>query len=150
MNISSAAFGHKQPIPKKYTCEGENANPPLAFSGQPQGTVSLALIVNDPDAPSGTYTHWLVYNMPASASSIGENSLPPGSLQGVSSAGHMRYDGPCPPSGNHRYVFKLYALNVALEIGAGASRQTVESAMRGHILGRAELIGMYQKANGQI
>jgi Raf kinase inhibitor-like YbhB/YbcL family protein len=145
VNITSQAFGHKQPVPSRYTCDDANTNPPLSFSGHPGNTGSLALIMSDPDAPSGTFTHWVLYNMPASTGGIGEGSVPPGSLQGVNSAGHMRYDGPCPPSGTHRYIFRLYALDMPLQISGGASRQTLESAMKGHILSRAELIGTYQK-----
>ena len=147
MNISSQAFGHKQLIPVKYTCEGANASPPLMFSGMPGNTASLALIMDDPDAPSGTYTHWVVYNMTRLVTGIPENGMPPSGMQGANSAGRARYDGPCPPSGTHRYVFHLYALDKPLQLQPGASRQTLEAAMRGHILDRAELTGLYQKAD---
>lgn len=148
MNISSQAFGYNQPIPVKYTCEGANASPPLMFSGLPANTKSLALIVDDPDAPSGTFTHWLLYNMTPNTSSISESGVPSESLQGSNSAGHAHYDGPCPPSGTHRYIFHLYALDTMLELGPGASRQALESAMHGHILDRTELTGIYEKKGG--
>lgn len=146
MNISSQAFGYKQPIPRKYTCEGANSSPSLMFSGMSGNTASLALIMDDPDAPGGTFTHWLVYNMAPSTTSIPENGVPAGSMQGANSFGHTRYDGPCPPNGTHRYVFHLYALTTMLDVGPGASRQSVEAAMHSHILERAELTGLYQKS----
>jgi Raf kinase inhibitor-like YbhB/YbcL family protein len=147
MNISSPAFGHKQPIPARYTCEDKNVSPPLTFSNVPGTTTSLTLIMYDPEAPSGSYTHWTVFNMPANTNGISENTVPSKSSQGSNSAGRSRYDGPCPPSGTHRYIFKLYALDNLLHVGSGASKQALESAMHGHILDRAELIGIYHKAN---
>jgi Raf kinase inhibitor-like YbhB/YbcL family protein len=146
MNINSQAFGYKQFIPQKYTCEGSNVSPPLMFSGMPGNTASLALIMDDPDASSGTYTHWIVYNMTRDTTSIPEGGLPPSGMQGSNSAGRTRYDGPCPPSGIHRYIFHLYALDRPLEIQPGASRQTLEGAMHGNILEKAEHTGLYQKA----
>lgn len=143
MNISSQAFGYKQEIPKKYTCDGANISPPLMVSGTPSDTVSFVLVVDDPDAPSGIFTHWLLFGIPGATTSIPEGGYPPGSVQGVNDFGHTRYDGPCPPNGEHRYYFKLYALDTMLEIGSGASRNTIVSAMHGHIIDRSEAIGVY-------
>ena len=145
MNISSQAFGHKEKIPQKYTCDGANGSPPLMFSGTPSGAQSMVLIVDDPDAPSGTFTHWILYNIPSTTTSIPEGGVPQGALQGVNDFGHTRYGGPCPPSGEHRYIFHLYAIDKILEIGVGSSREHLSAAMHGHIIDRAELVGLYSR-----
>ncbi len=142
LRIRSVAFSHGGSIPPKYTCEGENVNPPLEISDLPENTRSLALIVEDPDAPKGVYDHWVVWNIPPNEA-IGENSRP--GVSGKNSFGDTEYGGPCPPSGSHRYFFKVYALDKDLSIQAGSDKKTLESAMKDHVLGSAELMGHYQK-----
>ena len=129
-------------IPKKYTCQGEDINPLLKIEGIPQETVSLVLINDDPDAPGGTWDHWIVINI-APTQTIAENSVP--GTQGKNSWGRNDYGGPCPPSGTHRYFFKLYALDTQLNLSEGASKKEVENAIKGHILEQTELIGLYEK-----
>lgn len=119
-------------------------NPPLNITGIPEGTVSLVLIMDDPDAPMGTWDHWILWNI-APATQIEENSVPEGAVQGVNSWRRNDYGGPCPPSGTHRYFFKLYALDTMLDLELAAGKRRVETAMKGHILGEAQLIGLYQK-----
>lgn len=148
MKISSPAFENGGMIPKKYTCDGENINPPLSFSNLPDNTKSAILVCDDPDAPSGHFTHWLIYDIHPLALSIGENELKTrimtnGSRQGQNDFGEIGWGGPCPPSGTHRYVFKLYALDKMLNLDLGAKRKTVEVAMQGHIIAEAELTGTY-------
>jgi Raf kinase inhibitor-like YbhB/YbcL family protein len=142
LKVRSVAFTHGGYIPPRYTCEGENVNPPLEISNLPENTKSLALIVEDPDAPRGTYDHWIVWNI-APNETIGENSRP--GISGKNSFGNMDYGGPCPPSGSHRYFFKVYALDSALDIKAGSDKETLKAAMRNHVLGLGELMGHYQK-----
>ncbi len=146
LRITSPAFRHETMIPAVYTCQGRDVNPPLEISGIPQGTRSLVLIMDDPDAPGGTWVHWVVYDIPPVAS-IAEDSVP--GKEAGNSFGRVAYGGPCPPSGTHRYFFKLYALDVPrIEVPAEGLRLRkldVERAMRGHILDRAELIGLYRK-----
>lgn len=142
MRLSSPAFEPERSIPKKYSCYGANINPPLLIADIPAGTKTLALILEDPDAPSGTFVHWLVYNIPVD-NRIEEDCVP--GTQGVNTYGKRAYGGPCPPSGTHRYIFKLYALNTELALGEGADRETLEAAIDGHIVDTAELMGLYQK-----
>ena len=142
LSIRSVAFSHGGSIPPKYTCEGENVNPPLEISDLPENTRSLALIVEDPDAPRGVYDHWIVWNIPP-GEAIGENSSP--GISGKNSFGNSGYGGPCPPSGSHRYFFKVYALDGELDIQTGADKRTLQDAMKGHVLGSGELMGHYQK-----
>lgn len=145
MDIHSTAFEHHQSIPKKYTCEGEDVSPPLTFQNIPAGTKSLALIMDDPDAPRGTFDHWIVWNLPPSTKGLSEkaNFTYP---QGKNSYGEFRYRGPCPPPGKpHRYFFKLYALDSMLNLPEDSDKKALESAMEGHILGRAELVGTYKR-----
>ncbi len=144
-HLTSQAFKGNESIPSKYTCEGENVSPPLRWTGAPQGTKSFVLIVDDPDAPSKTWIHWVVYNIPETISESKEGSAPSGALQGVNDYRSNDYKGPCPPSGRHRYFFKIYALDQPLQLPKGATKQQVEKAMQPHILGKAELIGTYQK-----
>jgi Raf kinase inhibitor-like YbhB/YbcL family protein len=144
-SISSAAFSQNGMIPPKYTCDGANVNPPLSFANVPEKTRSLALIVDDPDAPSGTWVHWVVWNIAAGAREIPENSVPQGAVQGTTDFREQKYGGPCPPSGTHRYFFKLYALDAPLSLKAGATKAQVEQAMKGHILSQAERIGLYRR-----
>lgn len=144
MKISSPAFEHQQPIPKKYTCSGTDVSPPLVFSDVPKGTKSFALIVDDPDAPSGTFVHWLAWNIKGDSTGLAEGATIPN--QGKNGYKENRYKGPCPPPGNtHRYFFKLYALDNLLTLPDGSLKTQLESAIEGHILGKAELIGTFQR-----
>jgi hypothetical protein len=149
LSITSTAFAHGQPIPPAYTCDGKGISPPLAWSGAPAGTESLALIMDDPDAPAGTFVHWVIYNIPSSAAGLPEAvsrdaRLADGSLQGPGSAGRAGYTGPCPPSGTHRYFFKLYALDTVLNI-SGAGKDQLLEAMQGHVLAQGELMGTFSR-----
>ncbi len=152
MTITSSAFDHQGSIPKVYTCEGRDVSPPLAWSGVPAGAKSLALIVDDPDAPDPaaprmTWVHWLLYNLPASSSGLAEGvqSLPAGTLDGLNDWKRTGYGGPCPPIGRHRYFHKLYALDVVLPDLEKPDKKTLEQAMQGHIIAQAQLLGTYQK-----
>jgi len=142
MKISSPAFENEGTIPAEYTCDGTDVSPPLTFTNLPNNTKSLALIVDDPDA--NTWVHWLVWNIPPNTTgfSKGENIA---FLQGKNDFGNQKYDGPCPPSGTHRYFFKLYALDTMLDLKSGATRAQSEAAMSGHIIEKAQLIGTYSK-----
>lgn len=142
LQITSTAFGHNQMIPREYTCQGEDVNPPLEIRGIPPAAKSLVLIMDDPDAPMGTWDHWLVYNI-LPLEKIERNSIP--GTQVKNSFGKLNYGGPCPPSGTHRYFFKLYALDTTLTLPPAASKKTLEKAMEGHILEKAELAGLYKK-----
>lgn len=147
MKLSSSVFENNQLIPAKYTCDGEDINPPLQISEVPEGTKSLALIIDDPDAPMGTWDHWIVWNINPSVSFIKENSVPEGGVQGMNDFGKQPYGGPCPPSGTHRYFFKLYALDKELELDSSSKKEVLERAMEGHILDKAELVGLYKKGS---
>lgn len=145
MIVSSSAFTEGQEIPVKYTCDGENLSVPLAWSGIPQGTQTLALISDDPDAPGRVYVHWVLYDLPADLSGLEEGVADIGT-PGENSSGNLSYNGPCPPTGPaHRYFFKLYALDTALNLQAGASKEQVQEAMQGHILAEGQLMGTYQR-----
>lgn len=153
MLITSSAFGQHQAMPAKYTCDGENLSPPLSWSGVPQKAKSLVLIVDDPDAPDPahptmTWVHWVLYNIPPSASGLAEGvkKLPAGTLEGINDWKRTGYGGPCPPTGKHRYFHKLYALDALLEDLHGPDKATLESAMRSHIVAHSELIGVYRRA----
>jgi len=141
MQLTSSAFENNASIPKKYTCQGQDINPPLTVGAIPSGTKSLALIVDDPDAPMGTWIHWVVFNI-VPADTIAENSIP--GTQGYNSFGRNDYGGPCPPSGTHRYVHKVYALDALLNLQKGTSKRQLEETMRGHILAETTLIGLYK------
>ncbi len=145
MEISSSAFANNEKIPAKYTCDGENINPPLTFSNVPENAKSLVLINDDPDAPAGTWVHWSVWNIDPSTNEVAENSIPEKGSEGMTSFGFRHYGGPCPPSGTHRYFFKLYALDTSLELDTGSTTADLEIAMDGHILEQAEFIGLYSK-----
>ena len=142
-NVSSPSFKQNGMIPSEYTCEGKNINPSITIKNVPQKTMSLALIVDDPDAPKGTFDHWVIWNIDPSATTIGENSAP--GTEGKNGSGKNDYMGPCPPSGTHHYHFKVYALNTKLDLAAGATKKHLEIAMKTHILAKAELIGLYKK-----
>lgn len=147
--LSSPAFEHEGPIPPKYTCDGENISPPLSWEGVPEGAESLALIVDDPDAPLITFVHWVLYNLepgitelPEGAAARSEGSA--FGMQGVNGFRNAGYGGPCPPGENpHRYFFKLYALDTTLDLEAGATKAQLEDAMQGHILAQGQLVGAY-------
>jgi Raf kinase inhibitor-like YbhB/YbcL family protein len=149
--ISSTAFPNDGDIPRKFTCDGADVSPELAWAEPPSGTQSLALIADDPDAPSGTWTHWVLFNLPASTTSLAEgvskiDELPGGELQGRNDFRKIGYNGPCPQPGKlHRYFFKIYALKEKLDLKPGASRQEVEQAMQGLVLGHAEWMGKYRR-----
>jgi Raf kinase inhibitor-like YbhB/YbcL family protein len=152
MKLESPAFAEGTPIPRKHTCEGEDISPELRWSNPPEGTRSYALIVDDPDAPDPkrpkrTWVHWVLYEIPADAMSLPEAAqpLPLGTREGTNDWGRVGYGGPCPPIGEHRYFFKLYALDVALGDLAEPSKAELESAMTGHILARVDLVGTYEK-----
>jgi Raf kinase inhibitor-like YbhB/YbcL family protein len=149
--VSSPSFQNGGEIPKKFTCTDADVSPELQWSSAPSGTQSLALIADDPDAPAGTWTHWILFDLPAPTRSLPENvskldQLPNGGRQGRNDFRKIGYGGPCPPAGKpHRYLFKLYALDKKLDLKPGASRQEVEQAMQDHILGQAELMGKFQR-----
>lgn len=146
--LSSPAFKHNEHLPKKYTCDGENISPPLTIEQIPEGTKSLSLIVDDPDAPMGTWVHWVIWNIPPQFYEIPEGSPPPSSLQGTNNFENEHYSGPCPPPGpDHRYFFKVYALDTILELEKGARKPVIEKAMEGHILDQNELIGLYGRGH---
>lgn len=145
MELTSSSFKQANPIPSLYTCEGKNISPPLAWKGAPDGTKSFVIIVDDPDAPSKTWVHWVLYNIPESVHEATEGNPPEKGFQGTNDFGKTGYGGPCPPSGVHRYFFKLYALDQVLNIPHGGSKEQVEKAMEGHILDQTELVGTYAK-----
>jgi Raf kinase inhibitor-like YbhB/YbcL family protein len=142
LNITSSSFGNNGPIPKKYTCDGEDVNPPLNIGRVPEGTKSLVLLVDDPDAPMGTWDHWIVWNI-LPTSKIEEDTAP--GVEGMNDFGKRSYGGPCPPSGTHRYFFKIYALDTKLSLAPNSRKRDVENAMKRHILAEGELIGLYSR-----
>ncbi len=146
--LKSTAFGEEEMIPKKYTCDGMDVSPPLSWDSVPDGTMSLALICDDPDAPMGTWVHWVLFNIPANIRELPENVpsqkiLSNGAIHGTNDFRNFGYGGPCPPSGTHRYYFKLYALDTELSPEAGASKAELLKAMEGHILAEGQLMGKY-------
>ncbi|PYX88265.1 MAG: YbhB/YbcL family Raf kinase inhibitor-like protein [Acidobacteria bacterium] len=149
--LSSSSFQNGGDIARKFTCDGADSSPDLSWSNPPAGTRNFALIADDPDAPAGTWTHWLVYDLPSQTHQFEENvpkvdELPDGGRQGRNDFRKIGYGGPCPPPGKpHRYFFKLHALDTKLNLQPGASRQEVEQALQGHILGKAELMGKYKR-----
>jgi hypothetical protein len=151
MQLTSTAFTEGAAIPAQYTCDAKNISPPLKWSGVPAGAKSLALIVDDPDAPSSTWVHWVLYDLPASVSELPEDLaksqyVTGGAKQGLNDFKHLGYGGPCPPHGKpHRYFFKLYALDSLLDLRPGLTKKDLESAMEKHILARGQLMGIYQR-----
>ncbi len=151
IQLTSSAFAEGQAIPQKYTCQGDDVSPPLQWSNVPQGAKSLALVCDDPDAPAGTWVHWVVFNIPATVTELSEavpatETLANGAQQGRNDFNRIGYGGPCPPPGNaHRYFFKLYALDSELSLSSGAKKADVERAMQGHILAQGQLIGTYKR-----
>ena len=146
LTLSAPAFAQGKPIPATYAFAGKNISPELRIENVPANAKSLAVIVDDPDAPVGLWTHWLVWNLPATTVSIPEGKLPNEAREGKNSSGHVRYDGPAPPAGTgvHRYFFRLYALDANLSISTGSDRAALLAAMQGHIIGIAETYGIYQ------
>ena len=152
LDLKSNAFVNGQAIPAKYSCVGNNISPDLTWGEPPSGTQSFALIVDDPDAPAGTWVHWVLFNIPAGTRLLPENipvtgkNVDPNSIYvGKNSSGNLRYDGPCPPSGTHRYYFKLYALDTKTDLQPGATKADLLNAMKGHILAQGELMGTFSK-----
>ena len=150
LSIESSAFQEGGMIPSKYTCDGINVSPPLKWSEPPEETKSLVLISDDPDAPMGTWVHWVVYNIPPSLKEFSENIpssevLDNSTIQGTTDFGRIGYGGPCPPSGTHRYFFKIYALDDKLNISPGATKQQVVDAMKGHVIAEGQLMGRYKR-----
>jgi len=145
LSISSPAFENGRPIPPRFTADGIDVSPELRIDGLPVGTASLALIMDDPDAPMGTWVHWVVWNIPADTAAIEEGSEPGGSTGGRNSWGRTGYGGPAPPSGTHRYFFKLFALDNVLDLPPTADKAALEGAMEGHVLATAELMGTYTR-----
>jgi len=148
--LTSTAFATGQPIPVQYSCLGQDISPPLAWTDPPDGTKSFALIADDPDAPVGTWVHWVLYNLPADSRGLpeavpSEDTLADGSRHGQNSWRRADYGGPCPPSGTHRYYFRLYALDTVLDLSAGQNKKQVLKAMEGHILAQAELMGTFTR-----
>jgi Raf kinase inhibitor-like YbhB/YbcL family protein len=150
--LTSDAFANGQSIPAKYSCSGKNISPGLAWDEPPAGTRSFALIVDDPDAPMGTWVHWVLFNIPANTRELqedlpisGKNVDPNAMYVGKNSSSNTRYDGPCPPSGTHRYYFKLYALDTTLSLQPGATKEQVLAEMKGHLLAQGELMGTFSK-----
>lgn len=144
MQITSPAFTNNQNIPAKYTCDGDDVNPPLVISEVPDKTQSLALVVSDPDAPSGNWIHWLLWNLDPKTTIIAENTPATGAVEGTNSFGKKSFGGPCPPSGVHRYFFKLYALDTKLDLASTSRDKDFETAIVGHVLAKAELLGLYE------
>lgn len=150
LQLTSPAFAPGDPIPQRFSCDGEDLSPTLQWTDPPDGTGSFALIMDDPDAPGGTWVHWVLFNLPASARGLPEgiadaDELPDGGRHGVNSWGRPGYGGPCPPGGTHRYFFQLYALDQILDLAARASKAELEAAMQGHLLAKAELMGTYSR-----
>ena len=150
IKLTSPAFEDAGLIPAKYTCDGADVSLPLQWDAVPEGTRSIALICDDPDAPIGTFVHWVLFNLPAETRELAENiprdsTLPTGARQGTSDFGRIGYGGPCPPSGTHRYFFKIYALDTQIDLAAGARKPDLLKAIQGHILAQGQLIGKYKR-----
>jgi len=143
LTVKSPAFENNKLIPSKYTCDGDDVNPPLIIEGVPDETKSLVLIVDDPDCPTGTWDHWVVWNITPTRK-IEENTVP--GTEGMNTARKHSYGGPCPPWGTHRYFFKVYALNTELDLNPNSGKKDVEKAMQGRILAKGELIGLYRRS----
>ncbi len=145
MKITSPNFENNAPIPPKFTCDGQNINPELVISDVPENAKSLALIVDDPDAPMGTFTHWVVFNIDPKTQRIKEGEVPRGANQGINDFGKVTYGGPCPPSGTHRYFFKIYALDSVLDLKEGATKKELEKEIKEKIIDSAQLVGTYKR-----
>jgi Raf kinase inhibitor-like YbhB/YbcL family protein len=150
ITVTSTAFTEGGMIPRQYTCDGVDISPPLTWSGIPEGTKSIAVISDDPDAPMGTWVHWVVYNLPPDLTGLPENIMPHktlanGGRQGMTDFRKIGYGGPCPPGGTHRYYFKVYALDTVLDLAPGATKKELLKAMTGHVLAEGELMGKYRR-----
>ena len=150
MELTSSAFSEGRMIPGKYTCDGSDVSPPLNWKAAPTGTKSYVLICDDPDAPVGTWVHWVYYDIPAETESLPENVATDeqpahGGTQGINDFRKIGYGGPCPPGGTHRYYFKLFALDTLLDLSSGATKKQVLKAMENHIIGQAQLMGKYRR-----
>ncbi|HDD55081.1 MAG TPA: YbhB/YbcL family Raf kinase inhibitor-like protein [Chloroflexi bacterium] len=143
MTLTSPAFAQEEAIPLQFSCDGDDLSPELAWAGVPEGAASLVLIMDDPDAPVGTWDHWLLFDMPPDLEGLAQGST--AGTEGNNSWNRIGYGGPCPPGGTHRYFFKLYALDTTLDLPAGTAKTTLEAAMEGHILGQTELMGTYTR-----
>jgi Raf kinase inhibitor-like YbhB/YbcL family protein len=151
IEITSSAFTDGGMIPERHTCDGEDVSPPFAFTGIPDGTKSLALICDDPDAPMGAWVHWVLFNIPPGTKELPANiapqkTFPHGPKHGTNDFGKYGYGGPCPPGGVHRYYFKLYALDTTLDLGSGITKAELVEAMQGHILAEGQLMGRYERS----
>jgi len=144
MKITSSAFREGESIPSKFTCDGGDTSPPLQIADVPSGAKSVVLIADDPDAPGGLFNHWLIWNIPPQSSSIAEGIAPKG-VQGINDFGKSGYGAPCPPSGMHRYYFRVFALDRELDLHSGAKRSQLDAAMKGHVIAQGELIGRYAR-----
>ena len=148
--VKSSAFKEGEMIPKKYTCDGEDISPPLSWEGVPEGTKSIAIICDDPDAPMGTWVHWVLFNLPPGTNTLSE-AVPPeavlenGARHGINDFRKLGYGGPCPPGGTHRYYFKIYALDIVLGLQSGASKADLLKAMEGHVLSEGQIMGRYKR-----
>lgn len=150
IRVMSSAFEEGGMIPPQYACDGQDISPPLSWESVPEGTRSIALIADDPDAPRGTFVHWVLYDLPANTRELPENTprdktLPNGAKQGVNSTGRTGYMGPCPPSGTHRYFFKIYAMDAPTNLPPGKSKADLLKTMEGHILAQGQIMGTYRK-----
>lgn len=150
MKVESAAFDEGAMIPRQYTCDGEDVSPPLTWTSAPDRTESLAIICDDPDAPMGTWVHWVLFNIPKDTEELMENvpprdSLPNGAIHGTNDFRKLGYGGPCPPSGTHRYYFKLYALDTKLDLEPGVTKEELLKSMEGHVLAEGQLMGRYAR-----
>lgn len=150
IKLTSSAFSDGGPIPSKYTCDGTDVSPPLEWEAVPDGAKSIALICDDPDAPMGTFVHWVIYGLPAETTRLQEavptdRTLPNGAAQGTSDFGRIGYGGPCPPSGTHRYFFRLYALDAEVDLEPGATKQQLLRAIGEHVLAQGQLMGTYRR-----
>lgn len=151
IKITSSAFKNGKLIPNKYACDGDDVSPPISWSSVPDGTESIAIITDDPDAPGGTFVHWVIYDIPGDITELSEeissdDALEDGTQQGTNDFGNIGYNGPCPPKGTHRYYFKIYALDKETGIDPGATKEDLVNAMKGHILGEGKLMGKYKSS----
>ncbi len=147
MKLASSSFENNQNIPKTYSCDGDNINPPLEISDVPENAKSLAIIMDDPDAPSGTFTHWLMWNIAPDTKKILEGDWPENAEQGINDGGELGYMGPCPPSGIHHYHFKLYALSEKLDIPPNSTKEELEKEIEDAFIAKSELVGTYSRQN---
>lgn len=145
LKLTSPVFENNSPLPPRYTCDRENINPPLSIRNVPQGTKSLALLLDDQDAPRGSYVHWIVWNIDPETKDIKEDSVPENAVEGTNDFKKRNYGGPCPPTRAHRYVFKLYALDIRLSLENSSTKAALEKAMKGHILAQTQLLTSYKK-----